>query len=138
MNTITNMNVNGVDAVTAANTAAEAVRALNHATIASGGGRGYEWPGDVDAVVAELHLTAARMDQALEQARRWLNHAHADQAVGHDDGGDVDTAVLDADLGFVQAASAARQLAGQLASLRAVTAHLTGITIPPPEANDGR
>jgi hypothetical protein len=53
--------------------AAAAVRGLNHASL---GGDGYPYPGDVDAVVAELHTLAQRLPQALLQAARALAAAH--------------------------------------------------------------
>jgi hypothetical protein len=53
--------------------AAQAVRGLNHASLA---GAGYPYPGDVDAVVAELHTLTQRLPQALTQAARALAAAH--------------------------------------------------------------
>jgi hypothetical protein len=53
--------------------AAAAVRGLNHASL---GGDGYRYPGDVDAVIAELRALAQRLPQALLQAARALAAAH--------------------------------------------------------------
>jgi hypothetical protein len=105
------------------------MRALNHATIRRDA---YTWPADVDAVVAELHLTAARMHQALEQAHRWLQRAHNDESVGHDQSRDLDALGLNLDGRFAAAESVAEQLVGELGNLHEFTAHLTGI----PTAND--
>jgi hypothetical protein len=67
----------------AANTAAESVRALNHATLS---GTGYEWPSDVGAVMNALTTLAQRLPQALDQAGRWLEREHNAGRVGHDHG----------------------------------------------------
>ena len=56
-----------------ARAAAEAVRALNHATL--GGGLGQ--PSDAYAVLGELSLTASRIPQLLGQVGRWLAAALA-------------------------------------------------------------
>lgn len=53
--------------------AAAAVRGLNHASLA---GDGYPYPGDVDAVIAELRTLAQRLPQAFTQAARALAAAH--------------------------------------------------------------
>lgn len=55
--------------------AAEAVRALNHLTIAYA--PGYESAADVDQVLAGLRELATRLPQALQQAARWLAAAEA-------------------------------------------------------------
>jgi hypothetical protein len=57
------------DAATAAQTAAEAIRTLNHLTLS---GTGYSSPGDVYAVLVELQTLAERLPQALSQAQEWL------------------------------------------------------------------
>jgi hypothetical protein len=121
-----------MDAVNEASKAAEAVRALNHATL---GGGGYVWPSDVNAVVAELQLAAARMGQALEQAHCWLEQARATGAIGHDQGSDITAARAEWGLRFTAAISVAERLAEELSALQEITAHLTGID--PPAMNSG-
>ena len=71
-----------------AETAAEAVRALNHATIWPGPD-GYQEPADVDAVLGHLATLAAYLPQALDQAERWLYEALDAHQVRHDQGADV-------------------------------------------------
>ncbi len=105
--------------------AAEAVRALNHITLWPGGG--YEWPSDVDRVIADLFLTATRMQQALDQARHWLDVKAGDGSIGHDQGADPVAVVGDAHAGLGRAAATAWQLAADLDAVRQITAHLTGI-----------
>ena len=116
-----------VESVVEARKAAEAIRALNHATIQDDG---YVWPSDVNAVVAELHLTVARMSQALGQARRWLARARAAGTVGHDQGGDINAVGVEVSHQFDTAASMAGRLASELDALHELTAHLTGVTTP--------
>jgi hypothetical protein len=53
-----------------ADAAAEAIRALNHATLPGSGGLAY--PGDVYSVLIALSLLAARLPQALAQAETFL------------------------------------------------------------------
>jgi hypothetical protein len=56
---------------TVAHGAAEAIRNLNHLTLAVRGG-GYMWPADVDSVIASLEILAQRLPQTLTQAEQWL------------------------------------------------------------------
>ncbi|WP_088284702.1 hypothetical protein [Kineosporia sp. A_224] len=58
-----------------ARTAAEAVRALNHATMDPDGGYGYA--GDVYDVLGDLCDVADYLSQAVTQAARWLTQADA-------------------------------------------------------------
>jgi hypothetical protein len=53
-----------------ADAAAEAIRALNHATLPGAGGLSY--PGDVYSVLIALSVLAARLPQALAQAETFL------------------------------------------------------------------
>jgi hypothetical protein len=59
------------DPVAAAQAAAEAVRALNHATLPAAGGLTH--PADAQAVLAALGMASARLPQALNQLRRFLD-----------------------------------------------------------------
>src|SRR3954447_21594423 len=58
--------------------AAAAIRTLNHLTLnhLAQTGAGYGEPANLDAVLVELSVLAARLPQALEQARAWLNGRH--------------------------------------------------------------
>jgi hypothetical protein len=107
-------------------TAAEAVRALNHATLGVGRPEGYEWPADVDAVVAALTVLAQRLPQALTQAAGWLERASAARAIGHDAGGNPVAEAGTAVVLLRFAAARADTLARDLGGVRQVTCHLTG------------
>jgi hypothetical protein len=120
--------VNDLESLIHARTAAEAVRQLNDATL---GCRGYVWPSDVDAVIAELHLSVIRMEQALHQARRWLTRAHDAGAAGHDQNRDIDTAIADVTRFLTAATISVRRLGTDLDRVRSVTAHLTGLATLP-------
>lgn len=54
-----------------AETAAEAIRALNHTTLP--GADGLVWPSDVCDVLGHLETLAARLPQALSQLETWLD-----------------------------------------------------------------
>jgi hypothetical protein len=114
-----------------ADLAAESVRALNHLT-QPGSEHGYEWPADVDAVIANVQTLAARLVQALRQADHWITMAQAAGTVAHDRGADAAVSVQLLGLALVTAADDAARLAHSLGTARAESCHLTGIT--PPEA----
>lgn len=111
-------------AVQHAERAAEAVRALNHATLNVGQ---VQWPSDVDAVVAYLEMAARRMPQALRQLSHWLRVKQAAGLVGHDHGdaraAEAVTAALEE---LAEAARDADNLRISLGNARSFTNHLTG------------
>jgi hypothetical protein len=111
------------DPIYHAENAAEAVRALNHATA---WGEGYIWPADVSAVIARLQILAARLPQALNQAGRWLQTTSDEGSVGHDAGGDAAATVARAVADLAAASQAAETLAARLDAAHQSTAHLTG------------
>lgn len=113
--------------------AAEAIRALNHATLPS---TGYRWPSDVDAVIGELETLADRLLQALGQAANWLEQALEADRVGHDGGADVAETVLTAVEWLGDASSSVLTLAYQLRYARGYTTHLTGIDAVPGKNSD--
>lgn len=118
-----------------AETASEAVRALNHATLRHGDPAGYEWPSDVDAVIAELQLLTERLPQALRQARDWLADQLVAGRVGHDTPGRkaaFATAVVVGRLN--EAECCADTLARILSQARGESSHLTGVR--PGQAED--
>ena len=78
--------VGSVTALQAAQAAAEAVRALVHATIPQV--NGYAFPSDVDAVLGELMTLVERLPQALDQAEEWLQVEVEAGRVGDDRGRD--------------------------------------------------
>ena len=106
--------------------AAEAVRALNHATLTGG----YVTPSDVDAVVAVLEALAQRLPQALRQAATWLEAEHDAGRVGVDDTDEVLLAMAKVTGGFGAAIGAASTLHAVLRGLHHETAHLTGTEGP--------
>jgi len=109
-----------------AEAAAEAIRALNHATMWAGP-EGYQEPADVDAVIGSLAMLAACLPQALAQADRWLCEALDAHRVRHDQGGDVAHGVFSASLCLEDAAGAAGNLFGFLREARAHSSHLAGL-----------
>ncbi|NLT53719.1 MAG: hypothetical protein GXX79_03950 [Actinomycetales bacterium] len=117
-----------MSAVDHANAAAEAIRSLNHATLRIGDHDpgGYEWPSDVDAVLAELSVMAHRLQQAIWQADRWLRREHDSGRVGHDQGKDVAAVVHATSIALRDAHQDAGALANSLDDARAHTNHLTG------------
>ena len=123
---------------------AEQMWELNHATA---GPQGYEWPGELDEVLAELRLMALRLEQALDQARTWLIRAHAAGRVGHD--GLRVPATTDTDLNAVverasflirEASVRSEWLAVDLSEVRSVTTRLMGLQrstgMQPPTTED--
>jgi hypothetical protein len=72
----------GTDAAKSAGQAAEAIRALNHATISTVG----YGPNDVYDVVAELVVLTERLPQAFGQLARILEHLNNKGQLGFDPG----------------------------------------------------
>ena len=115
-------------AVECADAAAEAIRALNHATLSTAPVTpGYVWPSDIDATVGNLGRLAAYLHQALAQAEEWLYRAVNEGRVGHDSGGDPGHAVVRAAVELAQAQGAVVLLRRSLDAAQAETAHLGGI-----------
>ncbi|NED60209.1 hypothetical protein G3I15_04625, partial [Streptomyces sp. SID10244] len=69
-----------------ADDAAEAIRALNHATLS--GRPGWEYPADAYSVVGNLGTLVMRLPQVLEQLTEFVEQLHADGHVKAD-GGDT-------------------------------------------------
>jgi len=67
-----------------ADQAAEAVRALNHATIQVDDARGYRFPADADQTLANLQVLIDRLPQALQQLGAWLERQARAGMVRHD------------------------------------------------------
>jgi hypothetical protein len=64
---------------------AEAIRVLNHLTLASSGPTsGYTYPSDVDTVLGALQTLAQRLPQAVRQTSSWLTGQHQRGRIGHD------------------------------------------------------
>ena len=121
-----------------AEAAAEAVRALNHATLRHGDPAGYEWPSDVDAVIGQLQLLAERLPQALQQAQGWLLDQLLAGRVGHDTPGRKAGFAVGIAAGYLdEAATATASLAHALGQARRESSHLTGVTNPIDAADGG-
>ena len=106
-----------------ADVAAEAVRALNHAT--QPWGDGLTGPADVYDVLWSLELLAARLPQALSQLQRYLAREHDAGRVRIVDGahvGDPAAAVTATACQLDQAAVAAGSLREALAAARELLA----------------
>ena len=115
-----------------AEAAAEAIRALNHATLRHGDPAGYQWPSDVDAVIGELQLIAERLPQALQQAREWLADQLVAGRVGHDTPGRKAAFAAATVVGYLNEAEfCAQALAGVLKKARNESSHLTGVSDQP-------
>jgi len=111
-----------------ADQAAEAIRALNHATI--GHRAGYVCASDVDATIGALHTTIYGLGQALSQMQRWLFTADDAGRIGHDEHrepGAGSVAVEDLSTDLLQAAAHADALARSLARMQSVSTHLTTV-----------
>jgi hypothetical protein len=106
-----------------ARAAAEAIRALNHATL---GGDGLEQPADAYEVLGELSLTASRLPQLLGQVGRWLAAALAAGQLGCDDGTDPAGAVSGAWLFISDARGSAAALARDLSHAQQQLAPVNG------------
>lgn len=110
-----------------ADAAAEAIRALNRATmtrVPSPGG--YAQPGDVDATVGALCTLAERLPQALCQMQEWLYAALDAGRVRHDTGGDVVDAVENAVDYLITARQRTAEVHLFLTRARSYTSHLGG------------
>jgi hypothetical protein len=130
--------------------AAEAIRALNHLTLAVTGPRaGYTDPSDVDTVLGALQALTERLPQTLGQASSWLTRHHERGRIGqdclppshgtaptqrragrHTRPGDelAPVAVPTLCSTLDTAAAVSGDLAGVLRDARAVSCHLTGLT----------
>jgi acyl-CoA reductase-like NAD-dependent aldehyde dehydrogenase len=105
--------------------AAEAIRALNHATT---WGAGYQRPADVDATVGGLLTLASRLSQALDQASSWLLAAERGETVRHDQGDDIAQVVDAARSHLRNAGTYAGWLTESLGSVQKETSHLRGVS----------
>lgn len=105
-----------------ADDAAEAIRALNHAT----GSRreGWQYPGDAYEVVGDLEMMARRLPQALTQARELLEQLRTGGHIRHDKGGDGLPDVMAAMAGLRSAAEAAEALRDDLRDVHAALSPL--------------
>lgn len=104
-------------AAEAAHAAAEAVRTLNHLTLAAGVSPEWEMPSDAYDVVAALRTMAAGLPQSIEQVQHLVDGLENTGRLRHDSG---DRARLDADLYNLRAATGqAATMAGLLARVLA-------------------
>jgi hypothetical protein len=109
-----------------ARAAAQAVRALNHATLWVNDTDGYQQPADVDAAVAELAALAGMLPQALDQAGEWILRRYENGQIGHDADGSVRVEATCSLISLNAAAMAAARLHTALARVQNHTSHLTG------------
>jgi hypothetical protein len=99
----------GADTSALARTAAEAIRGLNHATLA-----GLGQPAVAYDILGALSLAASRLPQLLSQITRWLDQALAAGRLGHDHGEDPSLAVDAAAIFLDDARGSAAALASDL------------------------
>lgn len=104
-----------------ADDAAEAVRALNHATLSTRDG--WEFPADAYSVVGNLGTLVMRLPQALEQLTEFIDQLHADGHV-RADGGDTRDRMIALRAGTVGAVDAAEKLRSALDEMHAALSPL--------------
>lgn len=113
----------------AAALAADALRAVNHLTLAapSPGVPGWEEVGDIYRVLGELRLLTERLPQAVEQLSRHLQRPAGGACYrGDSDTRDTpETLVATAAVALEAAQVGARRLASQLAAAQSAVAHLS-------------
>jgi hypothetical protein len=110
-----------------ADTAARAVRELNHCTR---GPDAFTGPAELHRLVSELVLLVDALPQLVNQLGRWLNAEHGAHRVRSDNSTDPGPAVSQATTQMADAGDAARGLAHALARAQQYLAHL-GATRPP-------
>lgn len=109
--------------VDVAEQAAEAIRALNHATRHPDV---WTWPCDLAATLGELRALAERLPQTFAQVASWLDAASNARTLGHDQGEEnTGVAVLISWAALNSAVHHASQLAENLATVHEETSHLT-------------
>ena len=107
-----------------ADEAAEAIRALNYATLPREGAPGLEYPGDVYEIVASLKTAVQRMPQLFGQLSLWLGQQHAVGKVAHDSGQDAAEYVREVRYWLDTAETCAGELAGALGNAHNASAGL--------------
>ena len=110
----------------AAQEAADAIRALNYATLPHEGAPGLEFPSDVYDVIGSLKTALQRMPQALQQCSLWLGEQNAAGKVGRAGGGDPGPDVGNTRYVLDTAATMADELAAMLNKGHSAGAYLTG------------
>jgi hypothetical protein len=107
-----------LDAPTIANSAADAIRVLNHTTLPADGSPGLRYPSDAYRTLGALSMLADRLPQALRQVAsfliRELQLDHVDVDGGAHGGDPIGAIGAAASLLDEQAVRAARQLAAIL------------------------
>ena len=106
-----------------ATTAAEAIRALNHATLATPG-LDWEHPSNAYDVVGSLERLAATLPQALDQIAHHIERLAAAGRIRSDKGGDGAEEVHTALRALEFANADARQLASRLATVHSALSPL--------------
>ncbi|WP_049577957.1 hypothetical protein [Streptomyces sp. SBT349] len=84
------MNETPRSALACARAGAEAIRALNHATLTPGPEAEFEYPADACAVVGALVELAARLPQAIDQVHDLIRRSNAAGELRHDSGNPAD------------------------------------------------
>jgi len=120
------------DPGSAAALAAEALRVVNHLTLAapSAGVAGWEEVGDLYRVLGELRLLTERLPQAIEQLSRHLQRPGGSGCYRSDDGTHKTPAMLvvRAVVALGAAQVGAQEVGTQLAAAQSAVAHLSSAT----------
>jgi hypothetical protein len=111
------------DSITLARAAAEVIRGLNWTTNCDAG---LDQPSAAYDVIGSLSQAAGRLGQLFTQITRYLDHALAAGALGHDRGEDPALAVEDTVIFLDDARQSAAALAGDLAAAQQQLAPVNG------------
>lgn len=77
-----------------ADQAAEAIRAINHATASPKAEGGYVYPAELYSVVMTLSHMASMLPQLLQQASRWLEHQDEHDRLRVDNGNSMQCSIV--------------------------------------------
>lgn len=110
------------DAQQHADTAAEAVRQINHETRVPGDG--WQYPGDAYSVVGSLAHMARMLPQAIEQTSALVGRAHLEDRLTHDKGADIEQHMRDLMVCRTGAIDAAEALGSALDALHSALSPL--------------
>lgn len=105
-----------------ADTAAEAIRALNHATLP--GTTSLTYPGDAYSTIGNLTLLGQRLPQALGQVLIFLNRLEADGHLCTDDSRSLSAVLGDLHIAIGDARAAANELANALSRAHSALSRL--------------
>lgn len=107
-----------------ADDAAEAIRSLNHATLASERREGWEYPGDAYSAIGNLATLVQRLPQALDQISQFVTRQELQGHLRSDRGRDVADEVAAVTAGLRMSADDVEVLADHLGAVHSALSHL--------------